>query len=118
MSSPDRLILISRILMGQKASSDSENCMYVLSILGFFCWRDVDWPKSINHTCFVGQDGEEKLLFGRQQSAYTVILPHVLLLFAFVQCLFLHALGKLQVVAVPFWCPWPTPLQSPLSLNK
>lgn len=88
MSSPDRLILISRLLIGQKASSNSKDCMYVLSILGLFFFLLDRWPKSINHTCFVGQDGEEKLLFGGQQFAYTVILPHVLLLFALVQCFF------------------------------
>lgn len=74
MSSPDRLILISRVLIGQRASSHSKGWMYILSVLGL----DVDWPESINHTCFVGRDGEERFLSGRQQSAYTVILPHVL----------------------------------------
>lgn len=88
MSSPERLILISWILIGQKASRNSKDCVYVLSTLGFFCWIGVEWPKSINHTCLVGQDREEKLIFGMRQSAYTVVLPHVPLLFAFVQWFF------------------------------
>lgn len=67
MNSPDRLILISQILVDQKASSNSRDYMYVSYVMGSFVLKGCR-PAYIT---------------------YTLILSHVLLPFAFIQCCFI-----------------------------